>query len=155
MAGKKSTIKTKGKDSQPAATAGDGWKIGKCSEANLKRLVDECFLQPKKIIQWRPATSDKRPYEKAEEIVSFQYFIERGLALLTSYFLHDLLFHYGIQLHHLSPNLILRIAIFVHFCEAFLRIEPHFNLFCYLFHLKQQHNKNKMYEVSGAGIQLR
>jgi hypothetical protein len=53
-----------------------------------------------------------------------------GLALQTSDFLHGLLFHYGIQLHHLNPNWILHIAIFVHFCEAFLGIEPHFNLFC-------------------------
>jgi hypothetical protein len=71
MAGKKSNTKTKGKDSQPAATTGDGWEKSKCCEAELKRLVDECFLQPKKIIQWRPATSDKRLYEKAEEIILF------------------------------------------------------------------------------------
>jgi hypothetical protein len=25
-------------------TVGDGWKTSKCSEADLKRLVDECFL---------------------------------------------------------------------------------------------------------------
>jgi hypothetical protein len=35
-----------------------------------------------------------------------------------------LLFHYGIQLHHLNPNYVLHVAIFVHFCEAFLGIEP-------------------------------
>jgi hypothetical protein len=45
----------------------------KCSEADLKMLVDECLLQPKEIIQWLRATSDKRPIEKAEEIVLFQY----------------------------------------------------------------------------------
>jgi hypothetical protein len=44
MAGKKSSTKTKGKDSKPAATAGDGWRKIKCSEANLKTLVDECLL---------------------------------------------------------------------------------------------------------------
>jgi hypothetical protein len=34
------------KDSQLVTTVGDGWRTSKCSEANLKRLVDECFLQP-------------------------------------------------------------------------------------------------------------
>jgi hypothetical protein len=44
----------------------------------------------------RPATRDKRPFEGVDEIVLFQYFIERGLALLTSYFFCGLLFYYGI-----------------------------------------------------------
>jgi hypothetical protein len=44
--------------------------------------------------------------------------------------------------------------MFVHFYEAFLGIEPYFDLFSYLFHLKPQTNKNKMYKVGGAGIQL-
>jgi hypothetical protein len=129
MAGKKGATKTKGKDSQPIATTGDGWRTSKCSEADLKRLVDECFLQPKEVIPWCPATGDKRPYERAEEIVLFQYFIERGLALPTSDFFRGLLFHYGIQLHHLNPNLILHITIFVHFCEGFLGIKTPFRSF--------------------------
>jgi hypothetical protein len=46
-------------------------------------------------------------------------------------------------------------SIFVQFCEAFLGIEPHFNLFYYLFHLKPQPNKSTIYEVDGAEFQLR
>jgi hypothetical protein len=84
----------------------------------------------------------------------FQYFIKRGLALPTSDFFRGLLFHYGIQHDHLNPNSILHITIFVHFFEVFLGIEPHFDLLCYLFHLKPQPTKEKMYKVSGAGIQL-
>jgi hypothetical protein len=94
MAGKNGATMTKGKDSKPAATMGDGWKTSKYSKADLKRLVDE----------WNPTTGDKRPYEKAEEIVLFQYFVERGLALPTSNFFCSLLFDYGIQLPHINPN---------------------------------------------------
>jgi hypothetical protein len=36
-----------------------------------------------------------------------------------------------------------------------LGIEPHFDLFCYLFHLKPQPNESSMYKVNGAGLQLR
>jgi hypothetical protein len=36
-----------------------------------------------------------------------------------------------------------------------LGIEPHFDLFCYFFHLKPKPNESTMYEVSGAEFQLR
>ena len=39
------------------------------------------------------------------------------------------------NLHH---NIILHISIFIHFCEAYLRILPHFNLFHHLFWLKKR-----------------
>jgi hypothetical protein len=100
-------------------------------------------------------TGDNRPYERAEEIVLFQYFVEHGLPLPVSDFFHSLLFYYGVQLHHLNPNSILHISIFVHFYEAFLGIEPQFNLFCYLFNLKPQPNESSMYEVNGVGLKLR
>jgi hypothetical protein len=102
----------------------------------------------------RPATGEVRPFENAEETILFQQFVERGLGIPTCDFLRGLLFHYGIQLHHLNANSILHIAIFVHFCEAFLGIEPHFDLFCYLFHLKPQPSENNISEVGGASLQL-
>jgi hypothetical protein len=136
MAGKKSATKGKGEESKPATLFGDGWKTSKCSEADLYSLVDQCLLQSNEIIQWRAATGDARTYDGAEEIVIFQHYVERGLGIPTCDFLRGLLFHYGIQLHHLNPNYVLHIAIFVHFCEAFLGIEPNFVLFCHLFHLK-------------------
>jgi hypothetical protein len=58
-------------------------------------------------------------------------------------------------LHHLNPNSILHISIFVQFCEVFLGIEPHFNLFTYIFHLKSQPNDKVPYEFGGARLQLR
>jgi hypothetical protein len=133
----------------------DSWKKSTCTEADLQALVDEGLLQPREIVQWRPTERDVRPFEHTKEIVLFQHFIEHGLGLPTSNFFCGLLFHYGIELHHLNPNSILHIAIFVHFCEAFLGLEPHFNLFCYLFHLKPQPSEQNIAEVGGAGLQLR
>ena len=46
-------------------------------------------------------------------------------------------------------------SVFVHLCEAFLGIEPHFELFRHLFHLKPQPNSASLDVVGGAGIQLR
>ena len=41
----------------------------------------------------------------------------------------------------LDPNSFVHISIFVHLREAFLGIEPHFELFHFLFHLKLQPNR--------------
>jgi hypothetical protein len=116
MVSKKGASKAKGKDSKPADTARDRWRTSKLFEADPQTMVDECLVQPKEIIQWHSATGDKRPYEGAKEIVLFQYFVEHRLALPASNFFHGLLFYYGIQLHHLNPNSILHISIFVHLC---------------------------------------
>ena len=58
-------------------------------------------------------------------------------------------------MHHLTPNSVLHISIFVHLCEAFLGIEPHFDLFQYFFHLKPHPNEAKVDVVGGAGLQFR
>ena len=36
------------------------------------------------------------------------------------------------------PKHHIHISIFIHFCEAYLGILPHFNLFCHLFWLKKK-----------------
>jgi hypothetical protein len=38
---------------------------------------------------------------------------------------------YGLELDHLTPLGILHIVAFVTLCEAYMRIEPHFNLWNY------------------------
>jgi hypothetical protein len=58
-------------------------------------------------------------------------------------------------LHHIYLNSILHISIFVQLYEVFLGIEPYFDLFTYLFHLKSQPNNKVSYKVGGAGLQLR
>jgi hypothetical protein len=76
--------------------------------------------------------------ENVDEIVTFLHFAERGLTLPSCSFFRGLLYYYGLELHHLNPNSICHISIFIHFCEAFLRIEPHWDLFRFLFHIKPQ-----------------
>ena len=103
----------------------------------------------------RPALGDIHPYENTGEIVGFLPYFERGLGLPCSNFFFGLLYYYGIQLHHLTPNSFVHISVFVHLCEAFLGIEPHFDIFSHLFHLKPQPNSTRLDVVGGAGIQLR
>ena len=58
-------------------------------------------------------------------------------------------------MHHSTPNSILHILIFVHLCEAFLGIEPYFDLFRYFFHLKPHPNDSRVEVVGGFGLQFR
>jgi len=46
--------------------------------------------------------------------------------------------YYEITICNLHPNSILLVATFIHLCEAFVGIEPHFDLFCYLFCLMKK-----------------
>ena len=78
-----------------------------------------------------------------------------GIGISLFIFFSGLLRYYRIQLHHLTPNSFVHISIFVHLCEAFLGIEPHFELFRFLFHLKLQPDSYILDVVGSAGLQLR
>jgi hypothetical protein len=119
-------------------TREEGWMASKCSESDLGSLVSAGLLSEKSINQWRPALGEDRPYENTDEIIAFAPCLEQGLGFPCSLFFSGLLRYYRIQLHHLTPNSFVHISIFVHLCKAFLGIEPHFELFRFLFHLKPQ-----------------
>ena len=112
-------------------------------------------MVPRSVIQWRPALGKDHPYENMGEIVACAPFLERGLGFPCSFFFSGLLRYYRIQLHHLTPNSFVHISIFVHLCEAFLDIEPHFEHFQFLFHLKLQPDSYILDVVGGVGLQLR
>ena len=88
--------------------------------------------------------------KKTSEIVLFKAFVERGLAIPACDFLRGLLFFWGVQLHHLTPDSILHIAIFVQLCEAFLGIHPYFDLFKSLFSLNLCPNLRSIAKVGGC-----
>jgi hypothetical protein len=62
------------------------------------------------------------PLEK--EVVKLKSRIDRGLSLPPSYFLKGMLFHYKLQLHHITPNSFTIIAGFVALCEGYLGVSP-------------------------------
>jgi hypothetical protein len=82
-------------------------------------------------------------------------FVERGLALPASDFFKGLLKYYGIEYLNLNPNGIFHIFVFVHLCEAFVGIKPHWILFRKFFRVKPQLSANDSRVVRGAGIQMR
>nr|ABA98106.2 retrotransposon protein, putative, unclassified [Oryza sativa Japonica Group] len=131
------------------------WAPSDVTEENLKEMVAHDVLPTKEIIGWRPAFGEAFPTPDTHEIVVFSHFFYGGFSLPTSRFFQGILNFYGISLHHLNPNSIVHIANFVHACEAFLGIRPHFAFFRRIFFLKPQPNKSKPCVVGGAGFQLR
>ena len=73
-----------------------------------------------------------------DEVVVFEDYFWRGLGFNIHPFLSNLLEFQTLSLCNLHPNTILHILIFIHFCEAYLGILPHFNLFRHLFWLKKK-----------------
>jgi hypothetical protein len=55
----------------------------------------------------------------------------------------------------INPNGIFHTSVFVHFCEAFLGIRPHWILFREFFRVKPQPSANNPRVVGVAGIQMR
>jgi hypothetical protein len=105
---------------------------------------------------WRAAAGDPYLMEKSEdEIPMFVRFAERGLALPASDFFKGLLGYYGVEYVNLNPNSIFHTTVFIHFCEAFLGIKPHWILFRKFFRVKPQPSASNPRVVGGAGIQMR
>ena len=76
-------------------------------------------------------------------------FYKKGFALPARVFFRGLLHFYGLKVTHLKPNSIAQIAIFIHLCEGYLGIAPHFNLWPALYRLKG-HPSNVRRNVVGG-----
>jgi hypothetical protein len=125
------------------------WKKSKEKTEDLLALLNSGFLREKEVDMWRAAAGDPYPMEKnLDEIPMFARF--KGL-----------MGYYGIEYLNLNPNLnpnpngIFHTAVFVHFCEAFLGIKPHWILFRKFFRVKPQPSASNPRVVGGAGIQMR
>jgi hypothetical protein len=103
------------------------WIPSSFNEADLKKAKKEGFLSELAAVIF---PRDKAiPTPPAGYRVMFLAFLLHGLSLPAHEFLCGLLFVYGVQLHLLTPNSLLRIACFITLCEAFLGIDPHWMKF--------------------------
>jgi hypothetical protein len=115
--------------SPPRPNLNKEWKKSKAKTEDLLALVNSGFLREKEVDMWRAAAGDPYPMEKnPDEVPMFAWFVERGLALPASDFFKGLLKYNGIEYLNLNPNGIFHVSVFVHFCEAFVGIKPHWVL---------------------------
>jgi hypothetical protein len=141
--------------STPCPNPAKEWKKAKLKTEDLLTLVNNGFLREKEMDLWRAATGDPYPMEKnPDEIPMFARFVEHGLTLPASDFFKGILRYYDIKYLNLNPNSVFHVSVFVHFCEAFVGIKPHWILFHKFFRLKPQPSTNDPQVVGGAGIQM-
>jgi hypothetical protein len=142
--------------SPPRPNPNKEWKKSKAKTENLLALLNTGFLREKEVDMWRTTARDPYPMDKnPDEISMFARFVEHGLALPVSDFFKGRLDYYGIEYLNLNTNGIFHVSVFVHFCEAFLWIKPHWVLFRKFFRVKPQPSTNDPRVVGGAGIQMR
>ena len=114
----------------------DPWPFSMVTASDLEELVGEGLLRPltdKQRPEWIPPMGGAAPSPPPGYVVSFVSFHERGFGAPTGRFMRAILFHYGVELHNLSPNSISQAAIFVALCEGYLGIAPHWDLWTHLF----------------------
>jgi hypothetical protein len=142
--------------STPRPNPAKEWKKAKLKTVDLLALVNSGFLREKESDLSCTATGDPCPMGKnSDEILMFARFVVRGLALPVSEFFKGMLRYYNIEYLNVNPNKIFHIFVFVHFCEAFVGIKPHWILFHKFFRLKAQPSTNDSRVVRGACIQMR
>jgi hypothetical protein len=102
---------------------------------------------------WRAATDDVYPMEKnPNQSPMFALFAECGLALPSNDFFKDMLRYYDIEYLNLDPNGIFHVSVFIHLCDTFVGVKPHWVLFRKFFQLKLQPSTNNPRVVRGASI---
>ena len=103
-------------------------------ESVLATFAEKGVLPPKEVAHWRaPALGEAIPRPRANEVISFLTFHERGLGYPAHWFLCGLLNEWGLELQHLNLTGVLHITSFVTVCEAFLGMELHVDFFQRLF----------------------
>jgi hypothetical protein len=99
------------------------------TEAKMQARVDQGLLRSKTEVEWRATAGEEFPSEDVKEQVIFASFLERGFNLTAGDFFRGLMYY-------LVPNSITVVSTFIHFCEAYLGIPPHFTLWRYFFCVK-------------------
>ena len=130
------------------------WVPSKMGEAELNRMVAAGVLPDRVPAGWRPAHGEPFLTPHTDEAIVFEDYFWRGLGFPVHPFLRELLEFWAISLCNLHPNTILHVSVFIHFCEVFLGILPHFNLFRHLFCLKKKGGSGSKV-VGGVYLQLR
>ena len=129
------------------------WVPSLMGETEINGMVEAGFLPDHVTAGWRPANGEPYPMPHTDEVVVFEDYFWHELGFPVHPFLRDLLEFWGVSLCNLHPNTILHISIFIHFCEAYLKILPHFNLFRHLFWLKKKGGDGSRV-VGGVYLQL-
>jgi hypothetical protein len=102
-------------------------------QEHLRNLVSQGYMTVAELATYHVPEDPAPPVLAGGYVVACVAFYERGFSVPSHGFLCSLLQFYGLELHHLTPSGILHMMTFVTLCEAYMGIEPHFNLWNYFF----------------------
>jgi hypothetical protein len=108
--------------------AQSGWPASEIMQEHLQNLVSQGYMTAAELATCHVPTDPAFPVSVGGYIMACSTFYECGFGTPSHQFLRLLLQFYGLELHHLTLSGILHIAAFVTLCEAYMEIEPHFNL---------------------------
>ena len=97
---------------------------------------------------WRSAFGDPVPTPMNDDWVLLSSHVARGFSLPPLAVMVEILDHYGLQLHNITPNSLLYISGFVALFEGYLGLAPRLDFFKYCFGVKRQ-TMNKELLVAG------
>ena len=129
------------------------WERSKISNQDLNLMKKLGLMKKKDALRF--PSEESYPSPPIEYRVSFVDHLIRGLSTPIHDFLRGLLFVYGVQLHQLTPNSILHVAIFITLCECFLGIQPNWALWKRIFCLRRNGSHNITYNIGGVVICVR
>ncbi|KAK1681187.1 hypothetical protein QYE76_042035 [Lolium multiflorum] len=129
------------------------WERSKISQQDINLLKKLGISSKQDSLRFPKEESYPRP--PMEYRVSFVDHLIRGLSSPIHDFLRGLLFMYGLQLHHLTPNSILHISIFITLCESFLGVQPNWSLWKRIFLCRRNGSSSVAYNIGGVVICVR
>ncbi|KAK1691779.1 hypothetical protein QYE76_008476 [Lolium multiflorum] len=129
------------------------WERSKISNQDVNLMKKLGLMKKEGAIRF--PSEESYPSPPIEYRVSFVDHLIRGLSAPIHDFLRGLLFVYGVQLHQLTPNSILHVAIFITLCESFLGVPPNWALWKRIFCLRRNGSHNATYNIGGVIICVR
>jgi hypothetical protein len=117
----------------PQAMAEQDWTPFTITQGHLQNLTKHEFMTVAELTACSVLEEPAFPMPVEGYMVSFMSFYEREFSMPSHWFLYSLLQYYGLELHNLTPSGFLHITSFMTPCEAYLGIDPEFDLWNYFF----------------------
>jgi hypothetical protein len=109
------------------------WTLSTVMQGHLQKLIKQGFMIVVELTACRVPQDPAFPVPAEGYMVCFVAFYEQGFGTPSHQFIHSLLRYYGLELHNLTPIRVLHIAAFITLCEAYIGVDPKFDLWNYFF----------------------
>jgi hypothetical protein len=136
----------------PRSMVEQDWAPSTVTPGHLQKLLKQGFMMAAELMACLVPEDPVFPAPVEGYVVSFMAFYEWGFGTPSHRLLHSLLRYYGLELHHLTPLGVLHIAAFMTLCEAYLGIDPEFDLWNYFFHVRRPWDPEAKLTVSRGAV---